>query len=115
MAMSESLVLKNVKFRIKAIEQMPKEVRPAKCEYTNQERWDCARGELLWVQRMLENQPASDASLLTEARLALEEMMEAHRQIMPGIKYIACQNYAVVNDAPVRAEKVLARLREREG
>jgi hypothetical protein len=50
---------------------------------------------------------ATDA--LVQSIDALEKMKRALKQTMPGVRFIACQDYAILNDAPLAADKALAK------
>jgi|SRR3990167_1575847 len=39
---------------------------------------------------------------------AVQALLKAHEQLMPGIGHIACSDYAVVNEAPLLAREALA-------
>lgn len=59
---------------------------------------------------------ANSLPLLREAEEALHEMLKANNQLMPGLAQIAVQDYQNINEAPIKAEAVLSRLRAaREG
>ena len=47
----------------------------------------------------------------SEKRLskALWDMLRVYEMLMPGIAYISVQDYALVNEAPIRARKALAK------
>lgn len=50
----------------------------------------------------------ADAVVIRDAALdALELMQRALASTMPGVRHIAVQDYAILNDAPVAAAKVL--------
>ena len=38
---------------------------------------------------------------------ALKSLMAAYKSVLPGIRYIAVQDYALVNDAPVAATRAI--------
>lgn len=40
---------------------------------------------------------------------ALEAMQRAFEQLAPGLAHIACQDYAIVNEAPILAAKAVAK------
>lgn len=44
---------------------------------------------------------------------ALRLMQAALKEAMPGVAHIACQDYAILNDAPVAASKALANLKSK--
>lgn len=44
-----------------------------------------------------------------ELLTALEAMQKAFAQVLPGIGYIACQDYAIVNEAPILAARAIAK------
>lgn len=44
---------------------------------------------------------------MPELLAALEEMLKAHEQLMPGIAHIALQDYANINQAPIRARAAI--------
>jgi hypothetical protein len=43
-----------------------------------------------------------------EYRAALARMLAVQEALMPGVRYIAVQNYAELNDAPFEARRLLA-------
>jgi hypothetical protein len=45
---------------------------------------------------------------------ALKAMQKAFQQVIPGIAHIACQDYAIVNDAPILATKAIAKAEGRQ-
>jgi len=55
----------------------------------------------------------------TEMLEALKECLVLIDDLMPGVKYIALQNYRRMNDAPYNAEKIIrkaeAELKKRKG
>lgn len=42
---------------------------------------------------------------------AVEALVKAYNQLLPGIGKIACQDYANINDAPIIAERALRKAR----
>jgi hypothetical protein len=42
-----------------------------------------------------------------ELLAALKKLMVAYESVLPGIRYIAVQDYRIVNDAPVAAERAI--------
>ena len=40
-------------------------------------------------------------------RKAGEKLLEAYEMIFPGIKHIAIQDYALINDAPIEMRKAI--------
>lgn len=47
----------------------------------------------------------------TEQQLlaALKMLLKAYESVLPGLRYIAVQDYAIINDAPVAAERAIAK------
>lgn len=45
-----------------------------------------------------------------ELATAMRKMLEAYESLMPGLRYIAVQDYAILNEAPIAARKALAKL-----
>lgn len=54
------------------------------------------------------------ADLVPEMLEALEMMMRAQEQLIPGVRYIACEDYAIINDAPIRARAAIAKAKEQK-
>lgn len=48
-----------------------------------------------------------------EAIAALKMLLAAFESVLPGIRYIAVKDYKLVNDAPVAAERVIAKAKAR--
>ena len=40
----------------------------------------------------------------------VKALLKAYNQLLPGIGMMACQDYANINDAPIKAKCLLARL-----
>lgn len=49
--------------------------------------------------------PAEEIAALKDA---LRRMLKVYEALMPGVRYIAVQDYAELNDAPIAARKLLA-------
>lgn len=62
--------------------------------------------------RPFRNGVVRGGSIALEARdaliLALEDMLRVQDALMPGVRYIAVQDYALLNEAPMRARAALA-------
>ena len=41
---------------------------------------------------------------------AVREMLLAYESLLPGLRYIAVQDYALINEAPLLARKALAKV-----
>lgn len=48
--------------------------------------------------------------VLLQVRTALRDMIKANEQLMPGVRHIAVQDYALLNDAPILAAHALRAL-----
>jgi len=46
-------------------------------------------------------------SELKELRLAAEKLLKAYDMLLPGIKHIAVQDYALINEAPLNMRNLL--------
>ena len=42
----------------------------------------------------------------------VKALLKAYNQLLPGIGMMACQDYANINDAPIKAKCLLAKLEE---
>lgn len=40
----------------------------------------------------------------------LSDLLRSHEALMPGVRFIALQDYALLNDAPIEAKRLIARL-----
>lgn len=49
-----------------------------------------------------------------ELLAALKMLLRATDQMLPGVKYIACQDYAILNDAPIAARAAIAKAEKGE-
>lgn len=49
-----------------------------------------------------------------EMKQALRKLLEAYEAVFPGIRYISVPDYALTNEAPIEAKRVLATL-DQEG
>ena len=47
-----------------------------------------------------------------ELTKALRDLLKAYDSLMPGIAYIAVQDYEIINRAPIEARKALAKANE---
>lgn len=47
-----------------------------------------------------------------DVRQALTDLLRVIDMLMPGVRYIAVQDYAALNDVPIAARKLLQRLTE---
>lgn len=45
---------------------------------------------------------------------AVQALLKAYEQLMPGIGHIACSDYAVVNEAPILARAALAAVEQEQ-
>ncbi len=52
-------------------------------------------------------------ALLADAEAALRDMLRVQESLMPGVRHIVVQDYALLNEAPIAARAVLTRIRER--
>jgi hypothetical protein len=46
-------------------------------------------------------------------KLAAEKLLKAFDSLLPGIKFIAVQDYALLNEAPMNMRNLLNRLKEK--
>jgi hypothetical protein len=46
--------------------------------------------------------------------MALKRLLVAYESVLPGIKYIAVQDYRLVNEAPIEASRAIALADERQ-
>lgn len=44
---------------------------------------------------------------ITTLRSALSDLLQVVNMLMPGVRYIALQNYALLNEAPIKAQELL--------
>jgi hypothetical protein len=68
------------------------------------------------MRAVVEERVAADARLIAAAPdllAALKMLMAAYESVLPGIRYIAVQDYKLVNDAPVAAERAIAKVEGR--
>lgn len=71
------------------------------------------------ILKILSNLSATDiSSALIDARSERDELAEAMREllvaydsILPGVRYIVIQNYAILNAAPIAARAALAKVK----
>lgn len=54
-----------------------------------------------------ESSVAAKRAVTDDLAAALRALLKAYESVLPGIRYIAVQDYALVNDAPVAAERAL--------
>lgn len=45
---------------------------------------------------------------------ALKDMLKVHDMLMPGVRYVAVQDYQLLNEGPMRAQAALAKLEANE-
>ena len=45
--------------------------------------------------------------------VAAEALLQAFESLMPGVRYIAVQDYSLLNDAPISIRKAVADVRNR--
>lgn len=50
---------------------------------------------------------AMNAAKEKELRDALKDLLRAYEMLMPGIAHIAVSDYALINEAPIKARKAL--------
>lgn len=53
---------------------------------------------------------AKDAALVKDAKTALADCLKVIEMLMPGLRNISVPDYALVNEAPIRARRVIAAL-----
>lgn len=49
------------------------------------------------------------AEVIAQLVSALKEMLEVNDQLMPGIGHISVKDYALINEAPIRARSAINR------
>lgn len=55
----------------------------------------------------------TDRKLFRQAILAIQQLQAALDSTMPGVRYIAVQNYAALNTAPLNGVHVIDRINKR--
>lgn len=73
------------------------------------ERLEASRGKEWQYQTALENDNMELALTVRDLADAGERMLKLCEALMPGVRYIALQNYAEANEAPIAMRKALQR------
>jgi hypothetical protein len=67
---------------------------------------ECATPGNTWPQ---DRKNACLVAAAPQLLAALKALMAAYESVLPGIKFIAVKDYKLVNDAPVAAERAIAK------